>query len=87
MTADGAAADELACRELVELVTEYLEDTLPGRLRERFDAHLDVCVGCRNHLQQMRRTIELTGQLREQDIDEAVMRRLMDAFRTWRRPA
>ena len=30
----------LTCAELVELVTEYLDGTMPPALRERFDDHL-----------------------------------------------
>lgn len=78
-------ADDLACQALVELVTEYLEGALPPDLRARFDTHLDLCEGCRNHLEQMRRTIELSGGLRDEDVEPEVMDRLMEAFRSWHR--
>lgn len=54
------AATELECRELVELVTDYLEDALPERERERFEAHLAECEGCRRYVEQMRTTIGLS---------------------------
>ena len=53
----------LNCRELVELVTAYLEGDLSSGERKRFDAHLSACDGCTMYVEQMRRTIELTGTL------------------------
>jgi predicted anti-sigma-YlaC factor YlaD len=51
------------CREMSELVTDYLERTLP--LRRRLDAgwHLFLCPACRRYYEQMRQTIRLlTGR-------------------------
>ena len=56
--------DEMACQELVEVITEYLENTLSAEDRQRFEEHLAGCAGCRNYLEQMRTTIRLTGALR-----------------------
>ena len=41
-------AQQLVCRELVELVTDYLDDALPPALRVAVDRHLDDCDGCLN---------------------------------------
>ncbi|NNJ08815.1 zf-HC2 domain-containing protein [Chloroflexales bacterium ZM16-3] len=56
--------DELRCQELVELVTLYLERELGERDHMRFESHLAECEHCRIYLDQMRRTIWLTGQIR-----------------------
>jgi anti-sigma factor RsiW len=73
---------ELACREVVELVTAYLEDALDAVDRERFEEHLVFCDGCANYLEQMRTTVRLTG-----DADVALPAdledRFLDAFRQW----
>jgi anti-sigma factor RsiW len=53
---------DLACRELVELVTDYLEDALPTAERERFEAHLEECEGCDAYVEQVRATIRLAGR-------------------------
>ena len=53
---------ELACRELVELVTDYLEDALPAGERERFEAHLAECDACDAYVEQVRATIRLAGR-------------------------
>src|SRR5438876_65815 len=54
---------ELACRDIVELVTAYLEHALPPGDRERFEEHLVFCDGCGTYLEQMRTTIAATGRL------------------------
>jgi anti-sigma factor RsiW len=74
-------ADELTCRELVELVTEYLEGLLSAAQRARLDAHLDECDACRLYLSQYRQTIALVGRLREQDISDEALAALRAAFR------
>ncbi|HEX2036305.1 MAG TPA: zf-HC2 domain-containing protein [Chloroflexota bacterium] len=75
---------ELTCRELVELVTEYLEGVLPAGERTRFEAHLADCPGCRNYLQQMRRTIDTLGRLSEDSLPEEAKQKLLAAFRSWK---
>jgi anti-sigma factor RsiW len=73
----------LACAELVELITDYLEGGLSTRDRKRFEAHLTGCDGCAAYLDQMRLTIETTGRLREEDIPPALEERLLVAFQGW----
>jgi anti-sigma factor RsiW len=74
---------ELACREVVELVTAYIEDALDSSDRERFEEHLVFCDGCANYLEQMRTTIRLTGSL-DQALPPGLEARLLEALRGWR---
>jgi anti-sigma factor RsiW len=74
----------LSCQELVELVTDYLEDALVPRRRRAVEAHLAACADCTAYLEQMRITIALTGQLREEDIEPEAMDELMQLFRDWK---
>ena len=74
----------LACKELVELVTDYLEGTLAPEQRARFEEHLAGCGGCRTYLAQMRETIHLTGTLSEDDIAPQAEDELLRAFRDWK---
>jgi anti-sigma factor RsiW len=76
---------ELACREVVELVTDYLEGTLSRRDRRRFEAHIAGCEHCAEYLAQLRQTIEETGRLRVDDLEPAVLDELLDVFAEWRR--
>ena len=75
---------ELPCRELVELVTEYLEDRLPPDDRARFDAHLAGCDACRAFLDQYRQTIKALGRLPEESLSAEARATLLAAFRGWR---
>ena len=52
-------AEWLACQELVELVTDYLEGALTPDLLEAFRTHISECGNCAEYLHQMRRTIDL----------------------------
>ena len=78
-----AQAEDLTCAELVELVTDYLEDALPAEERARFEEHLTICEGCFNYVDQMRTTIVLTGRLRVDDLSPEVAAELVGAFRDW----
>ena len=79
-------ARALICREVIELLTDYVEDALPEQERRRVEAHLATCDGCTTYLEQMRETIRLTGMLTEEQIPDAERKRLLDAFRDWTRP-
>ena len=72
------------CNELVELVTAYLDGALDADTRTRFDMHLVECDGCENYLQQFRETVRTVGQIRDNEIDPAFRKRLLDAFKDFR---
>jgi anti-sigma factor RsiW len=74
---------DLTCKELVELVTGYLDGGLRGRRRRRFEAHLAACDGCTRFLRQMEATIRLTGNLTEEQVTEEQKAVLLTAFRGW----
>ena len=74
----------LGCPELVELVTEYLEDTLAPDVRARFETHIDACEHCAAYLAQIRVTLDVVGHLEPDDLDPAMERDLLDAFRGWK---
>ena len=76
--------EQLSCRELVELVTDYLEGALSKEERLRFDEHIGICEGCRIYLEQMRQTIVVAGRLSEESLAPDAERELLDAFRGWR---
>lgn len=77
-------SDWLTCREFVEIVTEYLEGTLPSGERGRFEAHLAVCPPCQIYLEQIRETIRLSGELTEESISAEAKAELLQAFRDWK---
>jgi anti-sigma factor RsiW len=75
----------MSCRELVELVTDYLEDALPPAERTRFEEHLAICPGCVTYLEQIRTTVQTVGTLREESIPPSTRDELLRAFRDWKR--
>jgi anti-sigma factor RsiW len=74
---------EITCREVVELVTAYLEDALSPVERERFEQHLVSCEPCRTYLEQMRQTVAIAGRV-ELRLPPELEDRLLAAFRSWR---
>jgi anti-sigma factor RsiW len=73
----------LSCRELVELVTDYLEGALPARDHTRFEAHVAGCVNCAAYLRQMRETVALLGTLPAEALSSEAEEELRAAFRGW----
>lgn len=79
------AGTPVTCREVLDLLTDYLESALSGPLRERVERHLADCDGCERHLDQLRATIGALGGLAEDDVAPDVRDRLLAAFRSWPR--
>ena len=75
----------MTCEELVELVTAYLDDTLPADERAAFDEHLALCAGCDRYLDQFRTTIDLLGALPAESLSSPGRERLLEAFAAGRR--
>ena len=76
-------APRLTCRELVDVLTDYLEDALPPLERARVEEHLAICPDCRAYLEQIRTTIGLLGRLREETVPAESVDELLRAFRRW----
>jgi anti-sigma factor RsiW len=75
----------VTCRELVELVTAYLDGGLTPEERSAFDQHLALCRGCERYLEQFRTTIALLGELPEDTLSSSAREELLGAFAAWRR--
>jgi len=78
---------DLSCRELVVLVTDYLESALDPDAQRRFEAHIAACTGCHRYVDQMRRTVATLGRLGEADLSPAARDHLLAAFRGWKQDA
>jgi anti-sigma factor RsiW len=76
---------ELTCKELIEVVTDYLEGSLPAERRLLFEEHLAFCQGCQTYLEQLRETIRLAGTLTEDDLGPEARAALLGVFRDWKR--
>jgi anti-sigma factor RsiW len=75
--------EDMTCKELVELVTAYLDGAMDVDARTKFDQHLVTCVGCRNYLEQFRVTIRTVGRIEDDDLEPAFRDRLLEAFRNF----
>jgi anti-sigma factor RsiW len=74
----------VTCQQVVELVTEYLEQTLPPEEASLFEQHVNFCDGCDWYLEQMRATIATVGRITEEDVPQDTRDKLLAAFREWR---
>ncbi len=68
------------CREVVELVTEYLEGALTPEERTGLELHLHYCDGCATFLEQIRKTAALAGGLPEERLSAELRDALRAAF-------
>jgi anti-sigma factor RsiW len=74
----------LACAQLVELVTDYLEGALSAEDRRRFEEHVSSCDGCTTYVEQLRQTLDLLGRITPEDLSPQGRHDLLDAFRDWK---
>ncbi len=74
----------MTCKEVVELMTGYLDGTLSAADRARFEVHISGCDGCHAYLAQLRMTRTLLGKLGNEPVPELIQSELLEAFRSWR---
>ena len=82
---DPMADDDLVCRDVVEVVTDYLEGELAPDDRRAFERHLAACEGCQAYLEQLRTVIRVAGRPTVAAVPPETMAGLLRAFRDWRR--
>ena len=80
--ADG---EHISCQEVVELVTEYLDHSLPPDAASLFEQHVNFCDGCEWYLDQMRTTVSTVGRITEAEVPPETRDKLLAAFREWKR--
>jgi anti-sigma factor RsiW len=73
-------ARDIACREAVELVTDFLEDALSSKDRRRFERHLERCDGCEAYLDEVRATIAAVGVVGPDDLSDATLAGLVTLY-------
>jgi anti-sigma factor RsiW len=78
-----SAAGEISCRELVDLVTEFLEGALPAARLAEVEEHLVICEGCQAYVEQMRETIRVLRTAPVGELAPARRESLLEAFRGW----
>ena len=76
----------LSCREIVELVTDYLEGDLDTETRTALETHLDLCPGCARYVEQIGETVSTVGEVSSENLSAEAQAGLLEAFREFRRP-
>jgi predicted anti-sigma-YlaC factor YlaD len=77
--------NQLNCQEVVELVTDYLEQALLPEMRAQFEEHIEDCPGCDSYLKQVQQTIMLLRKLTEHQMFPETKQELLEIFRNWKR--
>ncbi|HXZ04804.1 MAG TPA: zf-HC2 domain-containing protein [Ktedonobacteraceae bacterium] len=80
----NANQKELSCQEVVELVTDYLEQALLPEKQAQFEEHIANCPGCNTFLEQVQQTIMMLRKLSEQQAFPETKQDLLEIFRNWK---
>jgi anti-sigma factor RsiW len=80
-----SATRSITCKELTEVLTDYLEGTMSLEDRATLEAHLVLCEGCAIYVEQMRQVISTVRELREDEVEATAPDSLLEAFRAWKR--
>jgi hypothetical protein len=78
--------EDLSCREIVQIVNDYVEGALSAEEREAVELHLNLCDGCTGYLEQLQVSIALTGELPAGALPPELEEELVLAFRSFERP-
>ena len=79
-------AEHVTCQEVVELVSDYLDQALSPEEASLFEQHVNFCDGCDWYVDQMRSTVATVGRITEHDVPAETREKLLAAFREWKRP-
>ncbi len=75
------AQAQITCRDLVEMVTDYLEGQIAAVQRHAIEAHLGDCPGCDEYVEQMRLTIgALRGLASDERLEQGTRDEIIRAF-------
>ncbi len=76
--------DALTCQQVMELVTDYLENVLLPEMREQLEEHTAACLSCTNYIEQVRLTIGMLQRLAQEPVFPATRQELLQVFRNWK---
>jgi anti-sigma factor RsiW len=79
--------DALTCQQVVELVTEYLENALLPEMRKQVEEHIADCPGCATYLEQVRQTIGMLHLLAQEPAFPKSKQELLQLFQNWKQGA
>jgi hypothetical protein len=75
---------ELECRQIAELLGDYIDGSLPSHLRDLIDFHIDGCQPCVAFVNTYRGTISVTRTLAAVPVPSELKQRLLAVLRASR---
>lgn len=69
------------CKQMTDLVRDYLTDSLDAAIKRDFEQHLSICPDCVSFLNTYRKTIALTKAVESNDIPDAVRTNILAFLR------
>jgi hypothetical protein len=72
---------EIECRQIAELLGDYLEGTVPAHTRDLIEFHIDGCAPCVAFVNTYRGTINATAKLRDVEIPVELKKRLLNVLK------
>jgi anti-sigma factor RsiW len=67
----------ITCRELAELLLDFVADQLPPERREHIEQHLALCSSCVAYLEGYRLTVQMTRRLPRPPLPPDLARQLL----------
>jgi hypothetical protein len=82
--AEPSDASAIECRQIAEVLGDYLDGSLSGPVRELIDWHIDGCPPCVAFVNTYRGTIDAAARLREVEFPPELRQRLIAVLRSAR---
>jgi anti-sigma factor RsiW len=87
MTDCGAPSpSSIECRQIADLLGDYLDGSLPKATRELLEWHIEGCGPCVAFVNTYRGTVNAATKLREVEIPRELKQRLLSVLRNQRGP-
>ena len=78
---DSDGVRELECRQIAEILTDYLEGTLPKATRDLLEWHIEGCAPCVAFMRTFRSTVHAVRKLPDVPIPPELKHRLLAVLR------
>ena len=82
----SGGAHEIECRQIAELLGDYLDGTLPRSTRDLIDFHIDGCPPCVAFVNTYRGTVDVTRKLADVPIPSELKKRLLAVLKSDQAP-
>jgi anti-sigma factor RsiW len=83
---DAQAPTTIECRQIADLLGDYLDGSLPKSTRELLEWHIEGCGPCVAFVNTYRGTVNAATKLKEVEIPAELKKRLLAVLRNPRSP-